>query len=139
MRGALTNSSLTPASVGGVRSWHIASHAMTADDSTPAAADHDGPKVGVVGHAPQWAQVLLAVQDEATLVDVAIEVDRELRDAQHRAVDAKQHFVDASVRPHRQPSRQAEVTVEPRIEQHARRTPRRRVGENRPIGDRGGA
>ena len=82
-------------------------------------AGHERPEVGAVGHAPQRAQVLLAVQHEAPLVDVAIEVDRELRDAQQRAVDTEQHFVDPTVAPHRQPPRQPEVAVEPRVEQHA--------------------
>jgi hypothetical protein len=49
----------------------------------------------VVGaDAPDRRQVLLAVEHESAFVDLAVEVDGKLRDAQDRAVDAEQSRLD---------------------------------------------
>ena len=106
---------------GATSSWHIASHATTAASHSivPAAPAHETSGSRRRRPCPTAGQVLLAVQHQATLVDVAVEMDRELRDPQHRAIDPEQH---ARSRP---PSRRTEsrpdkpeVTVEPRVEQH---------------------
>ena len=64
--------------------------------------------------APHRREVLLLVEDEASLVDVAIEMDRQLRNSAHRFVDA-----DVDRRPVGQldPTGDAEVAIEPRVDQ----------------------
>ena len=73
-------------------------------------------EVGAEVGGPHRAHVGLAIEDEAPLVDVAIEVDGELRHAGDRLVDGDERR--RAVRRDEAPG-DAEVAVEPAVEQHA--------------------
>jgi hypothetical protein len=60
--------------------------------------------------------MLLAIEDDALLVHVAIEMDRELGQSQQWAVDLDEPHLP---RTQRDPTRQAQVAVEPRVDERA--------------------
>ena len=57
----------------------------------------------------------LTVEHEATLVDVAVEVDRELGDSEQGAVDVQEAEL---TRGEQDPSREAEIAIEPGVVEH---------------------
>ena len=79
------------------------------------------PEGAVVGRAerPDGHQVQLRVEPESLLTDVAVEVNRELRYPQHRPVHPDQPDLRAVRGTHHRAPGQAEVPVEPGIEQRA--------------------
>ena len=78
-------------------------------------------KPSVVGCAetPHRRQVQLRVEQQPLGVDLTIEVDGQLGDPQQRPVDQQQPLLGGATGPHDHPPRQAEVSVEPRVEQGA--------------------
>ncbi len=72
----------------------------------------------VLGSAesPHRHHVLLAVEDDSLLVHVAVEVDRELGQPEDGSIDLDEPDF---ARPQRDATREAEVAVEPRVDQRA--------------------
>ena len=109
-----------PSTAGGVRSNRHSSHAAIARSaSTPSCV---GQPVGELAGAAacrcptpgvRWC---LLVEHQPALVDVAVEVDRQLRHPADRLVDA---HVDGGAVAQHDPAGDAEVAVEPRVEQRA--------------------
>jgi len=93
--GALTSSSSTPASVDGVR---VMGHQVRAEDVGRVHASPFGDvgqkRPGASANAPDRVDVPLRITD--TELAVLGQVDRQLRDAQDRLVDAHQPVVDVS-------------------------------------------
>ena len=65
---------------------------------------------------PHGRHVDLPVEHETTLVDITVEVDRQLRDASDRFGDVDEHVGAVGVH---QPPGDAEVAVQPAVQQHA--------------------
>ena len=80
-----------------------------------------GPEGALVdrSEAPDRREVPLPVEHEALVVDVAVEVDRELRDAQHRPVVEEVGLGEPAGAVEHDASGEPEVAVEPRVEQGA--------------------
>ena len=68
---------------------------------------------------PDRHQVALAVEHQALVVDLAVEVDRELRHAQDRAVDQEQARSAGRAVAHDHAAREPEVAIEPRVQERA--------------------
>ncbi len=121
-RAELTNSSSSPARRPGCTSWAMTSHDARRRRSTPTwlgqvGGEAAGRRAGA--EAPGRHQVLLRVELQADLVDLAVEVDGQLGHPQQRPVVAEQHACSGPLAAeHGHPSRQAEVAVEPRVQQH---------------------
>ncbi len=93
--------------------------------------DRCGVDVELIGHEagertlafvadlPDRCEVLLGVELQPVLADLAVEVDGELRDPQDGSVDEQQTLFDSASAADRDPTREAEVTVEPRVQQRA--------------------
>ena len=65
---------------------------------------------------PERGEMLLFVQQQALVVDLAVEVDGQLGNPQQRPLDPKQPGAAAR---DADPARQAQIAVEPRVEQRA--------------------
>ena len=73
---------------------------------------------GLVADPPQRHHVLLPVEGQLVVL-AAVEVDRELRDAQDRRSVVEEPRLDAVGRAHRDPAGEPEVAVEPGVEDEA--------------------
>lgn len=96
-------------------------HQVPAGDVVGVQAGLGGEEVDEVAvvdlaEAPQRLEVPLPVEVEPVVVDAAVEVDGELRDPQQRAVDVDQ---GGGAVAQRQPAGQAQVSVQPAVEQRA--------------------
>ena len=101
-----------------MRSWSITSQATTSAAATPSSAARNARSRRPRGaEPPDRREVLLAVEDDALLVDVAVEVDGQLRHPQERPVDLHQAALEPSRE--RDPARQPEVAVEPGVHERA--------------------
>ena len=94
------------------------SHATMSPASSRSSASEGRDVALGTGPRPQIGrEVLLAVEDDAPLVHLAVEVDGELGDPQQRPVDL--HAGGLGRRRSDDPAGQAEVAVEPRVQQDA--------------------
>ena len=104
-----------PSTAAGCTSYRHSSHHAGDVARRPRSASHSRER-GRQRRRPHRRQVGLAVEHEAALVDVAVEVDGQLRDAGDRLGDVDEHV--GAVGEH-EPAGDAEVAVEPAVEQHA--------------------
>ncbi len=98
---------------------HVVGHQVPAEHvlgRQPVLGGHEGDQVALarVAEAPDRAQVLLRIELQALRVDAAVQVHGQLGDAQQRPVQV--HQLLGAV-PQHQPAGQAEVPVEPGVEQ----------------------
>ena len=99
----------------------MTSQATTSSGATPSSSARNAakPPASTGPDAPHRGEVLLGVELEALAVDVAVEVDGELGDPQQRPVEVRTGALELAVDPDDDPARQAEVAVEPGVEQGA--------------------
>ena len=98
-------------------------HHVPAEDvrrtEVEAVGDHLAEAPGIErSQGPDGDQVGLAVEQQALLVDVAIEMYGQLGNPHDRTVDADQHLSNVAVSPNRQSSREPEITIEPRVQEY---------------------
>ena len=107
-------------SAAGVRSWAIASHDTIASLATSSRSARYSENVGAsspVAHIGDHVELL--VEQETLLVDLAVEVDRELWHPQQRSIVAEEAGLHAVAVADRHPTGEAEVAIEPRVQEHA--------------------
>jgi hypothetical protein len=88
-RAEKMNSPAGPPTVG---RGEVVEHELGADDrrgvETGGLGDQRGEPARAGGESEHRREVILAVEHQALVVDLAIEMDRELRHARHRTIDA---------------------------------------------------
>ena len=120
-RGALRSSRSRPRNAAG---GDVVHHHVPGQDLVGLDAHLAGQEAGEAtgfgpADGPHRDEVLLAVEQEPSLADLTVEVDRQLRHPQDRSVDPDQAHLDPPLGADGHPAGQAEVAVEPGVDQRA--------------------